>query len=507
MIVEKIFHWARVTPHATAVIYNGQRQSYRAFARQIARARSFFTRRGFTGPGHAVLAVRHLGEFWSLSLALRSLGFTSVAARSPAALQQLTLPDLRLVATLAQESWPGLDAVCAARELPLLSVTLDSETSLPLEVACPPCGGHIVWTSGTTGADKMLLLSADGDAYFLPRRVEIAGMDQGTTLCLFNISGSSAAGYRWTPSPWIAGGATLFEQAPDRHQALRRPGITHAMANPAILSHLLARPADAFPRSETLKLFVTGGAMTRTQVDQIKARITPQIFNVLASSESGPVAVTRLDGDDDRRWHRLLPDHRVELVDEAGYPVPPGEVGEMRVGTLAGPTFYVEDEAATRAFFRDGFFYPGDLAMMREDGRLGLMGRVIDVINMQGKKISPAPFEDRLADSLGAGVCLFSACNDDGEEELHVAIEAPGPPERFQEKCEALPDAAARQLHPEPRQNKVPDGLSDVLRELWGFKQATVHLVRDMPRNEMGKIVRREVRALAEKSPGLKIQW
>jgi hypothetical protein len=66
-------HWAQRTPYSTAVIYNGERWSYRSFARAIAKSRSYFARRGLVGPGHAVLAVRHLRDFWVLSLALRSL--------------------------------------------------------------------------------------------------------------------------------------------------------------------------------------------------------------------------------------------------------------------------------------------------------------------------------------------------------------------------------------------------------------------------------------------------
>ena len=57
---------------------------------------------------------------------------------------------------------------------------------------------------------------------------------------------------------------------------------------------------------------------------------------------------------------------------------------------------------------------------------MALQGRLTDVINMQGAKISLSPIEDRLREIFGvAGVCLFSMQNDGGEEEIHVVIETP----------------------------------------------------------------------------------
>jgi fatty-acyl-CoA synthase len=146
-----------------------------------------------------------------------------------------------------------------------------------------------------------------------------------------------------------------------------------------------------------------------------------------------------------------------------------GQVGRLRVDTVDGPTGYLNDEAASREFFKDGFFYTGDLAVERADGRFALHGRVTDVINIEGRKISPAPIEDRLREALGvSGVCLYSRQDKAGEEEIHVVIEAPAP---------------------------VPmDQLTTALKaELRGFPHANVRYVAALPRNAMGKLLRRAV--------------
>ena len=180
MITELIFDWAKRTPDKTAVIHNERSWSYGSFAEQIAVARAYFLRRGFVGSGHAVLAIHNLMEFWIFSLALRSLGLTTVAISIAATLDRLDLPDMRCVITSPTESWPNLARQCTARGLTLLSVSLENETNLSSSApeALHEPGGHILLTSGTTGDYKMVLNSPAIDAVFLRRKVDVTGMSQ-----------------------------------------------------------------------------------------------------------------------------------------------------------------------------------------------------------------------------------------------------------------------------------------------------------------------------------------
>lgn len=211
------------------------------------------------------------------------------------------------------------------------------------------------------------------------------------------------------------------------------------------------------------------------EIDQAKARITPHLFSYIASTEVGLYAFTPLDTAEDQKWHRLVPGGRsVEIVDETGCPVPSGEIGRVRVSTAGGPTSYLNDEAATRAFFKDGFFYPGDLALMRSDGRMALQGRSADVLSVRGNKMSPAPIEDRLSERLGvSGVCLFSVPDDNGQEHVHVVIETQNPID-FERLMATI-------------KQELPDG----------FHRAHFYFFAALPRNELGKVLRQKVRAEA----------
>jgi acyl-coenzyme A synthetase/AMP-(fatty) acid ligase len=317
----------------------------------------------------------------------------------------------------------------------------------------------------------MVLMSPTIDSLFLQRKAEIVGMNQDTVLCVFAYPAFTGAGYRWAASPWTVGATTLIEQGSNHYRALSRPGITHAVMVPSVLASVLAAPADSFPRNEAMHLSVGGGAMTRSQVDETKTRITPRLFNWLASTEAGGIALTPLNTPEDHLWHRLAPGRLVEVVDEYDRPAPVGEIGRVRIGTAGGPTGYLHDEAATRAFFKNGYFYPGDLAVIRSDGRMALQGRNTDIINVQGQKISPAPIEIRLAEVFGvSGVCLFSMQEDSGEEAVHVVIETQTPIE-------------AKRL------------MAMFGQEFFGFPRVHVHQVAVLPRNQMGKLLRQDVRA------------
>jgi len=222
MIADLIFDWAQRTPEKTAVIYNERSWSYRSFAEHIAIARGYFLKRGYAGSGYAVLATHNRMDFWILSLALRSLGLTTVAVGSAAMLGELQLPDIRCVVTREGEVWPDLARLCKARGLVLLSVSLEDEPSLErfppkwmpvrrektrqtknqerasdsneadrapdaaLTQTPHEPGGHILLTSGTTGRFKMVLSTPATDTVFLRWRTEFTGIGQDSVLSVFS---------------------------------------------------------------------------------------------------------------------------------------------------------------------------------------------------------------------------------------------------------------------------------------------------------------------------------
>lgn len=85
-----------------------------------------------------------------------------------------------------------------------------------------------------------------------------------------------------------------------------------------------------------------------------------------------------------------------KIVDEAGNPVPQGEVGELIVSGPGLMKCYYNDPAATDAVLKNGWLFTGDMARMDEEGFIFLVDRKKDVIICGGENIYPVQIEDFL---------------------------------------------------------------------------------------------------------------
>ena len=327
-------------------------------------------------------------------------------------------------------------------------------------------------TSGTTGAYKKVVRDAAMESLAIPLHAEINGISSRSVVYVANIGLWTAGGYRWPLITWSMGGTVVIHQAPDLHNPLARHDMTHIFTTPAMLEGLIGASKGELRRNDATRLLVTGGAMSQALLETAKRLVTCQVYSVLASTEALTLAVTPLERPDDLLWHRIHPSREVQVVDEAGTVLGPGREGLVRVCIIDGLSGYLDDEVATREFFHDGYFYPGDLGMFGDDGRLSLRGRASDVINILGDKIATHPIERALQDRLGAdGVCILSIPNTEGDEEIHVLIQSSRKID--QAEIDAAGNAELRAI------KRVP---------------MRVSLIEELPRNEMGKIKRLELK-------------
>jgi acyl-coenzyme A synthetase/AMP-(fatty) acid ligase len=81
-------------------------------------------------------------------------------------------------------------------------------------------------------------------------------------------------------------------------------------------------------------------------------------------------------------------DSEVEIVSAQGYPCKAGEVGSVRIRNPYMVDGYLNAPEASAKSFRDGWFYPGDIATWGENGELVVIGREDDVLNIGGYKLN-----------------------------------------------------------------------------------------------------------------------
>jgi acyl-coenzyme A synthetase/AMP-(fatty) acid ligase len=468
MLVRRIYEWAHAMPEKTAIVYNGMPFSYRAFALRIEHARQAVSRHPPRQGGIAVVHTVGLIDTWVICLAMRSLGMTTIAVPSLDSLNGLGLKDLACIVTDMPAGKPVRrppDCFVAWIRRGLYLREAADELPDPKRMTILP-GGHLILTSGTTGTNKTALIDDAIAAIRQPLLARQCGFDERSVVCLFGFGMWTAPGMI-AATVWDVGGTVVLEQRPDLYLCLADNAVTYAHAAPGILSQLLATaPRDALRPRDTLSIGVGGGALSPALAEEVRARLTPNLFVHVASTEVGIWCITRIETAEDLRSHCIVPGREVRVVDEAERPVPPGQLGQIRIRVIDGFTGYRGNEAASRASFRNGFFYPGDLGYFLENGRLVLQGRVTDVVNIQGNKVAPEPVERALRERLGVEeVCLVSLAATGAPEDLHVAIQSQ---QSIDPAALAAAWSATMRTAPQPR----------------------FHLVKSLPRNEAGKLQR-----------------
>jgi hypothetical protein len=113
----------------------------------------------------------------------------------------------------------------------------------------------------------------------------------------------------------------------------------------------------------------------------------------------------------------------VTILDEEGQPQPAGQPGEIAIRGGNVMHGYAHDPAANAVAFVDGALRTGDYGYLDEDGYLFIIGRVKEIINRGGSKVSPAQVDEALVDHSGlAQVAAFALPHPTLGEDVAVAV-------------------------------------------------------------------------------------
>jgi acyl-CoA synthetase (AMP-forming)/AMP-acid ligase II len=113
----------------------------------------------------------------------------------------------------------------------------------------------------------------------------------------------------------------------------------------------------------------------------------------------------------------------IRIVDDDWATVPVGETGEI---AIKGPNVtrgYENNPSANATSFRDGWFRTGDQGTMDEDGYVAITGRLKEIINRGGEKISPREVDEIIMEHPAVHQCVtFAMPHDMLGEEVAAAI-------------------------------------------------------------------------------------
>jgi acyl-CoA synthetase (AMP-forming)/AMP-acid ligase II len=210
------------------------------------------------------------------------------------------------------------------------------------------------------------------------------------------------------------GGGVVFDRRfmfPDKVlQAMVHFSCTTFAGVPTAYNVLLRRSNIRRIALPSLRRFLqAGGGLATQKIDEMRATF-PQIeFYVMYGQTEATARITCMEPE---RWEektgsvgRPLDNLRVMIVNEQGNPLPPGQIGELRV---KGPSIcagYWNDPEETRRVFGGGWLRTGDLARRDEEGYLWIEGRKGGFLKMRGIRVSFAEVEERVAAIPGVYEC------------------------------------------------------------------------------------------------------
>ena len=432
MITQRIYQWARSLPTKVALISNDVPFSYADFARAIEAARSFFARQNLPVNHTAIVLPGGLDESWVFIMALRALGLNTACVETGD--QALTLNLKDLAAIIISSGHPEAPKLNGGRltGTNIIKVPGDlfynirtGDLPSPLDHA-PPFGGHILLTSGTTGTYKKILLYGRYEDGRNAARANVYPLNKNMIYHVGKLAAWTAVGFGLPSAAWHTGASVVMDTRGDAVKNFFRYRIDLSILTPAALKELLQSNSRG-ANHEDCELLVTSGFLPLEVAQQTARQLTKKIGISYGSTElATPSLLSRHSPDPEMYWLSPTPNRVVRVTDENGVDCAPGQEGELRIALMEiDCKSYLDDDDATGKMFRGGFFCPGDMAVSRADGRVRIIGRTADVLNVQGKKIAVAPLEMDFRRILHVEeVCLFSGLNAAGQEELVVAIEA-----------------------------------------------------------------------------------
>lgn len=332
----------------------------------------------------------------------------------------------------------------------------------------------LLYTSGTTGRPKGALITHGNLADSAEALAEVWRLGPGDVL-LHALPAFHAHGLLTAINVMLrAGGAVCFLARFEPESVLRAlPGCTVIMGVPTHYARLVREPGLAAAVAGALRLAVSGSApLPRETAQEFRGITGMEIVERYGSTEAAIVTAVPPGAAGRRGWVGWpLPGVRVRVANDRGrFESSAAGVLETRGHNVFAGYWRRPDEPA---FTEDGWFVTGDVAEIDAQGCVRILGRQTDVVITGGLNVYPREVEEVLGRCPGvAGAAVFGAPHPDFGEAVVAAVET-APSGEFDES------ACIRYLRTELASYKTPK---------------RVVPVGAIPRNELGKVVKAELR-------------
>ena len=494
--------YASEIPSSLALSDDEQTLTWAAWNEQANRLADALERRGVRAGDRIAVRMMNRCEWFVTDAALAKLGAVRVAVshRLQASEVRYLLEDSKARGIFFDDE-DGSSLAPAYRELPHLTLAVGvSDDRGALSFRALLHGGRaterfsggrgataIVYTSGTTGRPKGVHKTPphDDERRELTRRLtddlkRSLPFERGERNLLCAPLNHAAAPASALGTHVRAGTVYLLKKfEPEAALALiARHRITTTFLVPTMLSRIMSLPAEVRARYDvsSVRAVTTGASLCPSD---LKRKVTeyfgPCLYENYGSTETGVVTMFTPK---DMEQHadscgRILDGVAVRIVDDSGRELPRGEVGEIYVKSPVTIDTYYGETARGSDFSTDGYFTAGDVGKLTADGYLYILDRKKDMIIAGGVNIYPAEIEAALREHPAIhDVAVFGVPHPEWGEQVHAVCE-----------CHAGMAISEEELR------------AFMAERLAQFKQPrTIQFVAELPRNVMGKVLKRELR-------------
>lgn len=293
-------------------------------------------------------------------------------------------------------------------------------------------------SGGTTGLPKLIPRTHNDYAYNIEVSAANAELRESSVyLTAIPVAHNFGLGCPGVLGTLSRGGTTVFmrnESPLEAFDLISRHGVTFAALVPplAVLWATASRPGDR--RLASLELVQVGGQRLSDAHAARFAECVPGRLQQSYGMAEGLLSQTRPDDGLDvvctTQGRPLSPGDEIRVFDRAGQDVAdPGAVGELLVrGPYTIRGYYRAAIVNAERFTPDGFFRTGDLVRRTVDGNLVVEGRLTDVINRGGSKISPGEVEEHLrqVDGVADAMVISLPHSFLGEQSCALVVLEPG---------------------------------------------------------------------------------
>jgi acyl-CoA synthetase (AMP-forming)/AMP-acid ligase II len=353
----------------------------------------------------------------------------------------------------------------------------------------------LMYTAGTTGFPKGVMLSHNSFSSYMLENVSPANPESDEsnilTVPLYHVAGIQAM------MAAIYGGRTLVMERqfePEEWMTLvEKEKANRAMMVPTMLKQLLDHPDFKKHDLSSLRVITYGAAPMPLPVIRKALEEFPGVsfINAFGQTETastitalGPEdhVLTGSEEEKEKKLKRLasigkpMSDVEMKVIDDDGNTLPPGEVGEILArGPRVMSGYWKDEEKTAKTIDKDGWVHTGDIGYVDEDGYYFLAGRSSDMIIRAGENISPEELENVIREHPKVEDVAVIGVPDEtwGEEPRAVVI-------------------------PKKGEKPTEEEIMEYCRvNLASFKRPrSVVFVDDLPRNPMGKLVKKTIREM-----------